>query len=234
LISFIVPAYNEAFEIGKALDSIFASARAIGHSFEVVVANDASTDQTPDIARKAGARVVDVSLHRISSVRNAGARAAKGDVLFFIDADTRVTEKLLRAALSALDGGAVGGGAWVGFSEPVGWFVQTAIFAFDVLYMGLARWAAGCFIFARRQDFEAVGGFNETLYATEEIVLSKALKQRGRFVIVRQTVRTSARKMRMYSPWNIIPLTIRLLLHGPAIFRQREGLWWWYGGKREE
>src|SRR6185436_13081255 len=72
-ISFIVPAHNEVFEIAKALVSIFESARAVGVPFEVIVVNDDSTDRTPDIAREAGARVVDVKLRKISAVRNAGA-----------------------------------------------------------------------------------------------------------------------------------------------------------------
>src|SRR5258706_13556414 len=85
-ISFIVPAHNEAFEIGKSLSSIFVSARAVGIPFEVIVVNDASTDRTADLARATGARVVEVNLRKISAVRNAGARDAKGDDFVFIDA----------------------------------------------------------------------------------------------------------------------------------------------------
>src|SRR5439155_26660393 len=101
-VSFIIPAHNEAFEIGRTLASVFDPARATGLPFEVIVVNDASTDRTAKIARQAGARVLDVQLRKISAVRNAGARAAKGDVFFFIDADTQVPEATLRATLNAL------------------------------------------------------------------------------------------------------------------------------------
>ena len=67
-ISFIVPAHNESFEIGRTLESIFSSARAIGRPFEVIVVNDTSTDRTVEISRTAGARVVDVNLRKISAV----------------------------------------------------------------------------------------------------------------------------------------------------------------------
>ena len=234
LISFIVPAHNEAFEIGPTLASIFDSANAVRKPFEVIVVNDASTDQTAEIARQAGARVVDVDLRKISAVRNAGAREAKGDVFFFIDADTRLPKAVLTAAIAALESGAIGGGAWVAFSEPVGVGVHFAINLFSFFYMRVLRWAAGCFIYATRAAFEATGGFDETLYACEEIVLSMALKRQGRFEVLRESVYTSGRKIRMYSPWLVIPLLVRFMIHGPAVFRQRKGLEWWYEGKREK
>jgi len=232
--SFIIPAHNEAFEIGRTLTSVFDSARAAGKPFEVIVVNDASTDRTAEIAGQAGARLLNVKIRKISAVRNAGAREARGDILFFVDADTQINEKTLRAAYSAVERGAAGGGAWVAFAEPVSLGVRIAMCAFSFVYMHLARWAAGCFIYARREAFEAAGGFDETLYACEEIVLSIALKRRGRFVLLREGVTTSGRKIRMYSSWLIIPLIGRFALHGPAIFRQREGLEWWYEGKREK
>jgi len=233
-ISFIVPAHNEAFEISRALKSIFDSARAAGVAFEVIVVNDASTDRTAEIAHEAGARVVDVHLRKISAVRNAGAREAKGNVFFFIDADTQISEATLRAALAALDRGAAGGGAWVTFGEPVSLGVRIGINVFSFFYMRLLHWAAGCFLYARREAFKAAGGFDETLFACEEIVLSMALKRQGPFVVLRQSITTSGRKIRMYSPWLIIPLAARFMIHGPAIFRQRKGLEWWYEGKREK
>jgi glycosyltransferase involved in cell wall biosynthesis len=234
MISIIVPAYNEAHELPGALASIFQAARAAGRPFEVIVVNDASTDHTRDLALKAGARVIDVQLRKISAVRNAGAKQAAGDRFFFVDADTRISETLLRAALTALDEGAVGGGAWVGFESSINFFVDTGIHIFNFFYLGLMGWAAGCFIFARRDAFEAVGGFDERLYATEEITLSRALKRQGRFVVLREAVITSSRKLRMYSAWEMVPLTFRLLRHGPGIFRQPKGLEWWYEGKREK
>ncbi len=234
MISFIIPAHNEAFELPRALASIFAAARAVQQPFEVIVVNDASTDATAQIAQDAGARVIDVQLRKISAVRNAGAQAAKGDIFFFVDADTQISEPVLRAALKALGEGAVGGGAWVGFEESIPFFIRAGIWFFNILYMGLLRWAAGCFVFARRADFEAIGGFDESLYASEEIFLSMALKRRGRFQVVRQAVTTSGRKMRMYSFWMIFPMMYGLLRYGPAYLKQRRGMEWWYEGKREK
>lgn len=233
MISFIVPAYNEAYELPRSLTSIFASARAIGEPFEVIVVNDASTDETPSLARAAGARVLDVSLRQISRVRNAGARAATGDLLFFVDADTQISPEVVRAALAALNSGAVGGGAWVNFAEQMSLWIRFGLWIFSLIYSKGLRWAAGCFVYARKDAFWAAGGFDESLYASEEIWLSRALKRQGRFVVLREAVQTSGRKMRMYSAWNIVPLTWKLLRYGPAFLRQKRGLEWWYEGKRE-
>lgn len=234
MISFIIPAHNEAFEIGRTLASIDQAARAVGNAFEVIVVNDASTDRTAEIAAAAGARTLEVQWRKISAVRNAGARVAQGECLFFVDADTRISETTLRAALAVLEKGAVGGGACVAFEEPVRWPTKLAIGLFSFFYMRLAGWAAGCFLFATRAAFEAAGGFDETLYAGEEIALSIALKRQGRFVVTRERVTTSARKLRLNSPLRIIPFMGRFLRHGRGLLRQREGLDWWYDGKREK
>jgi glycosyltransferase involved in cell wall biosynthesis len=233
MISLIFPAYNEAFELDKTLQAANTAAKALGYPFELIVVNDASTDKTPDLARKAGARVVDVQLHQIAAVRNAGARVAQGDVLFFIDADTRISEPVLREAMQAIDRGAVGGGAWVEFAEPVPFLARFSLSLFAAVYGGLLRWAAGCFVFVRKDAFNSVGGFNATLYAGEEIFLSIALKKQGRFIILRETVRTSGRKLRLRSPWDILPFGWRFLRQGMGMLRRRDGLDWWYDGKRE-
>ncbi len=234
MLSFIVPAHNESFEIGRALASIFTSAKSLGQPFEVIVVNDASTDNTAELAHAAGARLLNVNLRKISAVRNAGAKAATGEVFFFVDADTQITSAVLSAAMEAIGEGAVGGGAWVEFSEPERRYVQLSLYFFNFLYMRCLRWAAGCFVYARRDAFEAVGGFDETLFASEEIFLSRSLKKKGRFAVLSESVTTSGRKLRMYSLWRIFPLMLGLFLHGREFLQQRRGLDWWYEGKREK
>ena len=231
--SLIVPAHNEAFEIGDALTGVFAAAQAVNLPFEVIVVNDASTDATGAIARGAGARVIDVDKRHIAAVRNAGAREARGRYLFFVDADTQINAPVLRQALAALKAGVVGGGAYVHFDKRANIAIRWTTTIFNAFYMGLCRWAAGCFMFATRQAFDAVGGFDERLYATEEIALSRRLKTQGRFVIVPAAVITSSRKMRLYSNFWPFHMVGRLIVHGPKLLRQRQGLEFWYGDKRE-
>jgi glycosyltransferase involved in cell wall biosynthesis len=233
LISFVIPAHNEDALIGQTLRTLLASAESVGKPFEVIVVDDASTDQTAEIARSLGAAVVTVNLRKISAVRNAGARAARGDVLIFVDADTLVPVKALASAMDAIHQGAVGGGARVRIDDDV------PVWATPLLTMvswGLCwlRLAAGCFLFARRDVFEAVGGFDEQYYASEEIHLSRALKAKGRFVIVAEAVLTSGRKARLFSGRQILRQMIILAGGGRAALKRRDGLGFWYDGRREQ
>jgi GT2 family glycosyltransferase len=95
------------------------------------------------------------------------------------------------------------------------------------------KWAAGCFLFARREIFEKVGGFDERFYASEEIHLSRALKRHGRFVMVDASVTTSARKAESHSPWNIFKMLVRILVRGEKGLKSRElTASFWYPDKR--
>ena len=231
-ISFVVPAWNEEVRLPATLAALRLAGEASGRAFEIVVADDGSTDRTAEIARAAGARVVPVAHRQIAATRNSGARAASGDLLFFVDADTLVPADVVRAALAALDAGAVGGGAAVRFDTraPV-W--GRALLALVVLSFRLVRLAAGCFLFCRRSDFEAVGGFDEALYASEEIPLSRALGRRGRFVVLGEAVVTSGRKFRSHPAGSQLRTFVRLALSPRQSVRSRRLLGLWYDGSRE-
>lgn len=232
-VSFVVPAYNEAQLIGETLESILRAARELGIEHELVVANDASTDETATVARAAGARVVDVEHRQIAATRNSGARASDGDVLVFVDADTILPTATLAAALRALDGGALGGGTTTAFDGELPWFTRVLLWI-GTRVMVLAQWASGCFVFCTREAFDEIGGFDETLFATEEIALSRAIKKLGRFVVLREQVRTSARKVRSHSPRELLAVLGLPFRKGRAAFRTREGLDVWYGARRSD
>jgi GT2 family glycosyltransferase len=233
MISFIIPAWNEEALIGATVEALHAAAIAAGRPYEIIVVNDDSSDRTAEIAQSAGARVITVQKRQIAAVRNAGAREAQGDILIFVDADTILPEPTLCRALQALDDGAVGGGCIPRMAESIPLLSRIYLWMFLAVWIPLG-YAAGCFIFVRRPHFEAVGGFDELYFASEEVWLSKALKQRGRFVILRDPVWTSARKMRFHTPTQMFAMGIRLLWQGPKSWQKREGLDLWYDGRREE
>jgi glycosyltransferase involved in cell wall biosynthesis len=74
MISFVIPAHNEAALIGRTLAAVHESTRQLAEPSEVIVVDDASTDGTGEIARGHGARVVPVHFRRIAATRNAGGR----------------------------------------------------------------------------------------------------------------------------------------------------------------
>ncbi len=230
MLSFIVPAYNEEKYLPATLASIHEAARAVGEPYEIVVADDDSADATARIAEEGGARVVSVHKRQIAGTRNAGAAAAKGEWLVFVDADTRVNADVVRGTVEALRGGAVAGGALVRFDGGPRWVQWTTPIV--VFFFRHVKWAAGCFLFARRDVFEKVGGFDERFYASEEIHLSRALKRHGRFVMVEASVMTSARKAQTYSLWETWKLMTMLVLRGPKGLQSREHTKFWYPDKR--
>jgi len=118
MLSFIVPAHNEELWIGKCLHSIRTTMEKGSEPYEVIVVDDASTDSTHQIAQQMGVRTVQVEHRKISAVRNAGARAACGELFFFVDADTQVNERAVSSALAVLRAGAAGGGCVVELDGP--------------------------------------------------------------------------------------------------------------------
>ena len=233
LLSFIVPAYNEAQLLGRTLSAIEQAARAVRVAFEMIVVDDASVDRTAEVARAHGARVVLANYRQIAATRNAGAREAAGEWLVFVDADTIISEVVLRDAVAALGAGAVGGGCLVRFDGRVPRYGRVLIAVILPVYMALGL-AAGCFLFCTRQAFDAVGGFDETLFAAEEAVMSRALRRLGRFVLLRTRVVTSARKLRAHSTREVLGTLLRLAFRGPQALRRREGLGLWYGPRRAD
>jgi glycosyltransferase involved in cell wall biosynthesis len=233
MISFIVPAYNEERLLGATLDALHAAARAAGELYELVVVDDASTDRTASIAQCHGAVLVSVAHRQIAATRNSGARKANGDLLIFVDADTIVSEAVVRAAVEAMRGGAAGGGAAVRFDGVVPLYARVLLPVL-VRVFRLVGWAAGCFLFCTRSAFVAAGGFDEAFYGAEELVMSQALKRHGRFVVLRQAVTTSGRKLRAHSFREVLGVMGRLALRGTSAVKQRQGMELWYAERRED
>jgi glycosyltransferase involved in cell wall biosynthesis len=232
MISFVIPAHNEEAVLGATLQALLKAARTLAKEFEIIVVDDASTDRTGEIAQLAEARVLKVNLRQISAVRNAGASAARGEVLIFIDADTLVYEPTLRGALAALESGAVGGGARVKLEANAPRWAKIFTALIVMLFFRM-RWAAGCFVFARRDVFERIGGFDQQYFLAEELFISKALKRHGKFIIVPDAVVTSARKFRTYTARDLLGALISLLRGGPGSWKSRDAAPWWYEARRE-
>jgi glycosyltransferase involved in cell wall biosynthesis len=214
MLSFIIPAHNEERWIGKCLGSIRATMEKVGERYEVFLVDDASTDATPQIAKECGARVLGVKYRKISAVRNAGARAAGGEVFFFVDADTQVNERAVRAALGVLRAGAAGGGCLFDLDGAVPWWAR-AMLSMGTVVARLIRWAGGCFVFCTREAYNAAGGFSENMYAGEDIAFMQALKKVGRFVVLKPKVVTSGRKLDVVKLSEVVGLMLRIAVRGP-------------------
>jgi|ERR1051326_1040094 glycosyltransferase involved in cell wall biosynthesis len=232
MISFVVPAYNEELELFSTLSAIRAAASLKTGSHEIIVVDDASTDATPEIAAHVGARVIRINRRQIAAARNAGARAAQGEYLFFVDADTRISAPHVTEAMAALDAGYAGGSARVAMDGSIPVWGQILLHSFSLFYFGL-NLGAGAFLFTTRHNFEAIGGFDEQYFVGEEVFFSLALRKLGRFKVLREPVVTSGRKLRMYPAGQFLRDFFRVVIAGPRGARSRAKLHLWYDGKRE-
>jgi glycosyltransferase involved in cell wall biosynthesis len=232
MLSFVVPAHNEEHELGRALGSIHAAATAASQRYEILVADDASTDRTAEIARAAGAEVVPLNRRQIAAARNAGAARARGDVLFFVDADTQITAEHVTGALAALEAGFVGGGARIQVGGEIPIWAAIFLRVFCAIYFA-CKLGAGAFLFTTAANFRTVGGFDEQYFAGEEVYFTFALRKLGRFTILPTRIVTSGRKLRMHSARKILGYVVHVTLRGSTVVKSREHLDLWYDGKRE-
>jgi glycosyltransferase involved in cell wall biosynthesis len=233
MISFIVPAHNEQACLGRTLQAIHESAGAAGQPYEIIVVDDASTDATAEIARQNNARVINVNHRQIAATRNSGGRAAQGERLFFVDADTIIKPRVVAAALRCADKGATGGGAPARFDGEAPLYAQLLLWYLG-LWMRLAGIAGGAFLFCTRDAFHTVGGFDERLFGAEDAAMSWALKREGRFVVLWRYVLTSGRRMRGMRGPQMLAGLIRMAFF-PGMLTQRSAVKKiWYESDRKD
>jgi len=234
MISFIIPAHNEEAWVGRSISAIRSALESIGEQYEIIVVDDASSDATASIARQQGAQVIRVEHRQIAATRNAGARQAQGDILFFVDADTLVNAPAIQSALRSIRAGAVGGGCVPRFEGWLPWWCRLTLPFAERICRWLDFFPSGACLFCTRGAFDTAGGFNEYYYAAEELWFVAALKRQGRFAILAETVITSGRKARAHSFWSIVKLAARLVMRGSRGLRSRQGLDYWYEPEREK
>ena len=181
-LSVIVPAWNEEKSIGRAIESLQRAAgryeRERSTTAEIIVVDNNSADRTGDVARQHGAQVVFEPVNNIGKARNAGVKAARGKYIAFCDADNEITENLLTLIHDHLEDPKIaGGGTWI---EPANHNLKINFFYFCWgLYVRLSRVGVGM-MHCRKADFEAFGGFDETIFAAEDVQLAYDLKKIGK------------------------------------------------------
>jgi glycosyltransferase involved in cell wall biosynthesis len=214
-ISLVVPAYNEERYLPTLLASVAAARRRYAHgagAFEVIVADNASTDATAAIARAAGCRVVHVAARSIAAARNGGASAASGAIVAFVDADSRIHPDTFDAIERTLGPDVVVGVTGVRMSRRSPG-IAASTFVIDNVSR-LTGVGTGV-VFCRRADWLAVGGYDETRLYGEDVRFLFALKRLGRargqhLARARGVVTvSSARKFDRHGDWHVFTTTIK-------------------------
>lgn len=212
-LSAIVPALDEELAIGATLERLVAVAD------EVLVADGGSRDRTRELARTAGAVVVETPRGRARQM-NEGARRARGEVLLFVHADTLVPPGARAAIAAALDRGALGGAFELRF-DARGLAYRLGERAASLR----SRWSRLAFgdqaQFLLRETFERLGGFADWPLL-EDLDLARRLRAAGRVAILRPPVVTSARRFERLGPVRTVLRNWRILrMHARGVPPER-------------
>jgi glycosyltransferase involved in cell wall biosynthesis len=238
--SIIVPAFNEEKLIAETLHRITSAMAAFserGWSSELFVCDNNSTDRTGEFARTAGAQVVFEPVNQIARARNRGASAARGDWLLFIDADSHPSPELFRDVAAAVAcGTCLAGGSTIrldGTGRAARW--GTKLWN---LISRTTRSLAGSFVFCEADAFRQIGGFNEELFASEELDLARRLKKLARksgkriVILHKHPLVTSARKLHLYSGREYLRFLGRTALGLGGTLKSAKECHLWYDGRR--
>jgi len=219
--SVLVPAHNEEACLGACLASIEASARPCEGQVETIVALNRCTDRTEEIGQDHRAVIVREDARNLAKIRNAAARAASGEILATIDADSTMSVNMLSEIDRALArGDTIGGGVPI---IPERFSLGIALTWLMLAPYALIRYrVSGGLLWCRRKDFEAIGGFDESMVSGEDLDFALRLKAYGKAhgksfrTLWRTSIHTSARKFDALGDWHLVlrPGLIRTILRG--------------------
>lgn len=220
-ISVVIPAHNEEMFLGECLASIERARARVSVPIEVIVCLNRCTDRTEMIARGFGAAVVREEAKCLAKIRNTGAKAASGDVIVTIDADSRMSPNMFNEIEAALLSGRFVGGGTVIRAErlSLGILMSSLVIMFYALRFGFR--SAGLF-WCWRKDFDAIGGFDERLATLEDLDFAGRLAAHGKTkglrygTLWRTHIVTSCRKFDKFGDWYFFknPGVVRRLFTG--------------------
>jgi len=218
--SIIVPAHNEERFLGACLNSIRIAAATLEGGIEIIVVLNRCTDGTEAIATSFGARTIREDARNLARIRNTGARAARGAILVTIDADSTMMPGTLGAIDRALVSGTTVGGGTEILPDRMSAGIRATVVIFR-LWAWMTGISGGLF-WCWRGDFEAVGGFDETLVSGEDVDFARRMmahgeklgrpfsKLRGGHIV------TSCRKFDAFGDWCVFrhPLRMARIIRG--------------------
>ena len=191
-LSVIIPAYNVARQMPRTL------AAAASPDVEIFVSDGCSTDRTVQIAKSLGARIVSGRRGRAGQ-QNRGAAAARGEVLLFLHADTRLPRNYVDHVFETLMDRRTRLGAFRFATDIHTPAMRCLSFCTNLRAGWLSLPYGDQGLFLRQRDFDAVGGFPDVPIA-EDLYLVRRMGRRGRIAMAPAAAVTSGRRWQRLGP----------------------------------
>lgn len=176
-VSVVIPAHNEEQHISACLSSLLNQSYG-ADNYEVLVVDNGSNDNTYAIATRYNVKILSRPGIKVGAVRNAGAEEAKGDTLVFIDADCVARPDFLETGVNELmfaENLVIGGGC--NLPANANWIERLWLLGNEG--QNKPRHLIGACIFIRKNDFQHVDGFDESMTSGEDSDLHKKLSSKG-------------------------------------------------------
>lgn len=194
-VSVVIPAYNEAENIAECLQAVKKEVQRSGVETEIIVVNNASTDETASIAEREGVMVVTENRKGITFARSAGFAASTGELIVNVDADTRMPEGWFSTAIPQFTDSKI-----VAVSGPLVYYDAPAYMRFfthlfyrvgyainyinGILFRRTSLLQGGNFI-VRRTALESIGGFDTSIsFYGEDIDIGRRMSRVGKVVFL--------------------------------------------------
>jgi rSAM/selenodomain-associated transferase 2 len=206
IISIIVPVLNEAALVGPFL----AHLRTLAPRAQVIVVDGGSQDGTRSIAEPLADLLLDAPRGRATQM-NAGAAVAKGNVLWFLHADSTLPPDAIRDIWSALDDPGMAGGCFRLRlpSRKMIYRVSDSVGNLGVQVFGFALGDHG--IFCRRTAFEQAGGYRD-VPILEDAEIYRSLGRIGRMRQLRAAIASSPRSYQQWGPYHTTAIYFCILV----------------------
>jgi glycosyltransferase involved in cell wall biosynthesis len=181
-VSVVIPAYDEEDFVAAALDSV-ARQTLPAERLEVIVVANGCTDRTPDVVMRFAAKAPPLAIRLIeepqagvSRAKNIGAQAAAGEIIIFLDADSRMAPDLAARIVERTRAGERAASIWMKADSTD--LADRGFFNLIEYGKRLTRVRANM-LYCTRSAFLSVGGFDETLLHAEDRELLSRFKRRG-------------------------------------------------------
>jgi rSAM/selenodomain-associated transferase 2 len=207
-LSVIVPARNDATALARTLEYLIGLPGMAAAEIIVAASGDPEGVQRAAANR---ARLLTPPGSTRAALMNAGAAAARGDVLFFVHADSFPPANAVELIRDVLSGNRVVGGAFEHlFAEP-GWSLRAITWINRIRYRLTRNYYGDQGIFVRASTFREMGGYADWAIL-EDLDFTQRMKRRGRSMLIRAPMLTSGRRFIARGPWRTFLFIVWLLL----------------------